>query len=1206
MLLIALVGAVVNDVEAQQFASPLSFQQRGEPIRQPVSSLPREVVQIPTSTPPESGDDVVPAAGLLDEPAKATDSAANLAVIQTDIDATTKAITDVTDLDEATKKEALERLKNAIEWLKTAKAAIEKGPSYLTDIDAAPDDLREARRLLALPRQEPQFRLPADTKLAELEKAVTESDERLNLAKETLTKREETLKRRSQRKAELTKLIPETEKACDEAKKALTVARDRTSPVDTARRLEAEAKFAALEQQRTLFPLEAKRIDALADLAPLVRDLGKRDVEFAEKEAAGWQSILTDSRKRDSDRQVAKARQQVQEAEPALRSLAERNSRLAEQRKAIVSLIEATASELQQASESATDVNNGYRKMTERVEKAGNSTTVGFLLRGQREQLPDIRHCRNRLRFVNAETPKIHLALLDLQDEQELLDDRESVIAEVVSQRKASSNQYDEAYFAQAVGELLTTKGELLDKLVKDHEEYIRLLGELEVAQAELIERTQESRAFIDERVLWIRSSDPIGSEHFSQAWAELKELGQPEQWRDLASGIGQRVAQRPAVALLAMLVVGMMLLCRNRFRRRVNRICEVEADELRTSFAPTVEAVAASALATAFWPGLMWLGGWQLRGMHDVSELSAAMGRGLQNAAFAFWLCRFVKQLCRANGIAERHFSWGNVRVARRSLAWLSAVGIPCVFFITAVSSYRDGEWSSFLGRVGFLVGMATLAVFAHSTLRTDNGIFRELCGDASDSSFCRLRHAAYIVGIGIPAALALLAALGYDYSAQHLAMRGQATLTVVLAVILTRSLALRWLEVRSFRLQEAVAFTVASDASVDNTLPPGESGSQARRGPSPAATASDPPANGRVDEDTGVVPSVENERTDSDLRYLLRYAVAAALFVGGYVVWSDVAPALSVLDQFEISSKLVEVKQSIKHDDGTTDVLTSQKEVKTTLKHVVLASLLLGIGLVLARNLPALIDVVLLEHMPIDKGQRYAAGMILRYLLTLTTVVMACLMIGLNWSSIHWLAAAMTVGLGFGLQEIFANLVSGLIILFERPIRVGDLVTVGGISGRVTRMQIRATTITSFDRRELIVPNKKFITEDVINWTLTDDVNRVEIEVGVAYGSPTELTRELLLKVARNHPIVLDEPEPLATFDRFADSSLNFTLRCFLPNLDDRLAVIHELHSEIDRQFRQANIEIAFPQQDLHVRTIDAPLRGHLLREKDHQDAA
>ena len=226
------------------------------------------------------------------------------------------------------------------------------------------------------------------------------------------------------------------------------------------------------------------------------------------------------------------------------------------------------------------------------------------------------------------------------------------------------------------------------------------------------------------------------------------------------------------------------------------------------------------------------------------------------------------------------------------------------------------------------------------------------------------------------------------------------------------------------------------------------------------------------------------------------------------------------------------------------------------------------------------------------------------MKRVLVLGSMLMACRAIGLTWGSIQWLAAAMTVGLGFGLQEIFANLVSGLIILFERPIRVGDLVTVGGVSGRVTRMQIRATTVTDFDRRELIVPNKKFITEDVMNWTLTDDVNRIVIEVGVAYGSDVALAKELLLSVADAHPLVMAEPEPIATFDRFADSSLNLTLRCFLPNLENRLHTIHELHEAINREFAKANVEIAFPQQDLHVRSIDVPLSQILRPQK--KDAA
>jgi len=1148
----------------------------------PPQIAPQQVRQNDSDKPMGAGDAVAPVspATVVQVGFAEGQSSTETSITQADIDAKIKEATDATSLDEATKKETLERLKSATEWLKTAKEAGEKPVQYQADIKSAPEDIREAKQALAAPRVETQFNVTETPPLKEIEQSAAEVDARLKQAKETLAKKEETIKRRNARKAELTKLIPETEKNFEEAKKAMATALDVTSLVDTARRIEAETKLFALDRQRTLFPLESKRIDAISELGPLQRDVAKRDLEHLEKESTAWQKFLAESRKRDSDRQAEQARRQLQDADPALKSLAKRNAELAERRKEVVSLIEETGREVKQATSAVETIKDDFEKMEEKVKKAGNSTTIGLLLRRQRDQLPGLKNCRDRLRFISAETPAVHLSLLNLQDEQELLEERDAVVAGVVARLDGTPRQYDDAYFAQMVGDLLTTKEELLTTLTRDHDEYLKLLSELEVAQKELIANARASRAFIDERVLWIRSSEPIGFSHFGEAWIELQDLGQPAQWLAIITALKNRVVQKPLLAVLGALIVVSMLLCRQRFRSQVNRICETDPDTLRARFSPTVEAIVAAALATAFWPGLMWLVGWQLMTVQGMPPLGIALGFGLQSATYVFWLCRFARQICRRNGIAERHFEWSpeSVSLARRNLSWLSAIGLPCVFFLSAVTHYREGEWSSFLGRVGFLVGMAALVAFAHATLRVQKGALTGSFARSNNIWFSQLKNVCYFAGVGIPIALAVLAALGYDYSAQRLALRLQATLSVLLAVSLGRAIALRWLAVRKFRLDAKMAEEAARAAAAEQA---GESSSS-------------------------IVPPPPVDNADSELRYLLRYAVAASLMVGGFLVWSDVTPALGVLDQVVLSSKTVETKQTVTDVDGNAKVLTSYKDVTTTLKHAVLASLLLGLGLLVARNLPALVDVLLLERMPIDRGQRYAAGMILRYLLTVHAVITACLTVGLSWSSIQWLAAAMTVGLGFGLQEIFANLVSGVIILFERPIRVGDLVTVGGVDGRVTRMQIRATTITSFDRRELIIPNKKFITEDVMNWTLTDDINRVVIEVGVAYGSDTELARQLLLKVARRQPFVMSDPEPLATFDRFADSSLNFTLRCFLPNLDNRLEVIHALHSEINREFHEANIEIAFPQQDLHVRSLDVPLQRLLRGDRSQKEAA
>ncbi len=193
-----------------------------------------------------------------------------------------------------------------------------------------------------------------------------------------------------------------------------------------------------------------------------------------------------------------------------------------------------------------------------------------------------------------------------------------------------------------------------------------------------------------------------------------------------------------------------------------------------------------------------------------------------------------------------------------------------------------------------------------------------------------------------------------------------------------------------------------------------------------------------------------------------------------------------------------------------------------------------------------------------------------------------------GITWSSIQWLVAAMGIGLGFGLQEIFANFISGIILLFERPIRVGDIITLGDTTGVVTRIHMRATTVIDWDRKEYIVPNKDLITGRLLNWTLSDQTNRIVIPIGVAYGSETERARELLLQVAHDHPLILEDPAPIATFEGFGDSTLNLILRCYLPDLSHRLSTVTELHTAIDKLFKEAGIEIAFPQQDLHIRSV------------------
>jgi potassium efflux system protein len=266
----------------------------------------------------------------------------------------------------------------------------------------------------------------------------------------------------------------------------------------------------------------------------------------------------------------------------------------------------------------------------------------------------------------------------------------------------------------------------------------------------------------------------------------------------------------------------------------------------------------------------------------------------------------------------------------------------------------------------------------------------------------------------------------------------------------------------------------------------------------------------------------------------------------------------------------------------------------VPVTLADLLLALVVTAVTMIAAKNLPGLMEITVLQRMTLQPGSRYAINTLMRYVVTMFGVIAVLNIIGWDWSRIQWLVAALSVGLGFGLQEIVANFVSGLVILFERPVRVGDTVTVGQLTGKVSRVRIRATTITDWDRKEILVPNKAFITEQVINWTLSDPITRIVINVGISYGSDVNLAHRVMDETLRRLPLVLDEPEPRVYFVGFGDSSLDFRLHVYSRELEDRMPLTDAVHKEILAALRKHGIEIPFPQRDLHVRSVSADIKG------------
>ncbi len=308
--------------------------------------------------------------------------------------------------------------------------------------------------------------------------------------------------------------------------------------------------------------------------------------------------------------------------------------------------------------------------------------------------------------------------------------------------------------------------------------------------------------------------------------------------------------------------------------------------------------------------------------------------------------------------------------------------------------------------------------------------------------------------------------------------------------------------------------------------------------------------------------------------------YAVLHLLFIWGWGVFDSPVEVWSALNQLGFTA------------GGT----------RLTLRMALLSLAAFYLSIRLSWLVRALLDSEFFPRSAVDRGIRDSIKKLLHYSLVLFGFILALGFLGVTLQNFVILAGAFGIGIGFGLQNIVGNFVSGLILLFERPIKVGDVIVLEENWAVVRNIGLRSTTIETFDLSEIIVPNSDLVSQKVTNWTLSNERNRVVVPVGVAYGSDVEKVRSLLIACAEKHPNVLESPPPSVIFQAFGNSSLDFELRAWVPSLSHRLATRSDLLTSIVQEFARAGVQIPFPQRDLHLRSIDAKLQQSFgLTEKD-----
>ncbi|MNZ72864.1 Mechanosensitive channel MscK precursor [compost metagenome] len=333
--------------------------------------------------------------------------------------------------------------------------------------------------------------------------------------------------------------------------------------------------------------------------------------------------------------------------------------------------------------------------------------------------------------------------------------------------------------------------------------------------------------------------------------------------------------------------------------------------------------------------------------------------------------------------------------------------------------------------------------------------------------------------------------------------------------------------------------------------------------------------PKEGPEGGETVEEPTLGIEQINEQSMRLIRLGLLIGFVIALYWVWADLISVVSYLDNVTL----------YQFTSGTGDAASSSP---ISLGDLLTAAVIAGVTVALARNLPGLLEVLVLQRLTLAQGSAYAMTTLLSYSISGIGIVSALSTLGVSWDKLQWLVAALSVGLGFGLQAIFSNFVSGLIILFERPVRIGDVVTIGNLSGTVSRIRIRATTITDFDRKEIIVPNQTFITGQLVNWSLSDTVTRVTVKIGLAYETDLPLARKLMMQACLDNPRVLRDPEPLLYFTTISASTFDHELRFHVRELGDRNPAVDEILTRLATVFRENNVEMAFNQVDVFVKNL------------------
>lgn len=982
----------------------------------------------------------------------------------------------------------------------------------------------------------PETTVPSAADTAALTRLLAEAEAEVDKRQQQLQQLRQELTNRQQRKAVLPQEIVETRQRIEalDADQIVPPSPDPSAGWDTIRKVAREALALAARRKLEMLENEQRMLEATEELANLRVEEAEQLLERARRRLTLVQEALAARRQQEAQeaiRQAERARWETANSHPLIKEIAADNETIARRRTGpdgLPARLVTITNELDTVRRQRDQIRQRFEAMKKRLEVLGRSDVVGQLMRKERNDLPPLRPIARALQQYAAEIAVVQGELMDLREKRAEVPALETKLRSLLATKMRFSTDETSAI----VNELLAQRRALLDASISDLDQLFSKLTELTAAFSLYLEDTSNYAQFLDEHILWVRSTKPYSLADLSRAREACYETFSASLLLGLSSFVLDDFVSSPATYL----VVLTFALFGGWWSHRVRPLWieatrEAVAAGGRRPLASQLNALAYLFVASAApLPVLAAYLGQRMMSSVSAAPAIVSFGRGLFVASAIWWFTFLIAHVCRAASSFGLPAFWTACRRAATQFGLLLSLAVLLVFAAQDVVPQAKAEA---LERTLFL-----LVVF-YAVLLGAQLAWRTRSCEAQTSQWPlfdrRVLFPTAVLALAGLLLLLFLSAAGYHYSALQLLKRSVQTMGLAIVAGLVYRLVIIWLT----RLAHAHASLFSPMRFVGPRHAPTASHS----------TAAEPPTDGTV--------------WLHQVRRMSVVLIGFAWLVGVAALWSDMVPALSMLARYPLWQR--------SSDQASAPVSS------VVVGDLISALLIAAVCVVVVRNIAGLVELLLVRFSKLDSGTRYAVTALLRYAILILGIVEMSRLLGVSWRSVQWIAAAVTVGLGFGLQEIFANFVSGLILLFERPVRVGDWVTVGETTGLVTHIRTRATTIRDPDGKELLVPNKLLITGSVKNWTLSDTITRLTVEIRVAGPGEVDELKSFLLAIASRHPLVVSSPPPSVHFEGMTGEELRFRLSVFTERVDRRLLLEDELLTALRQKLKERGLSIA-----------------------------